>query len=596
MKLMCTWAHDFSYSGARRYTILTVIFVGIALSSSGVYAQNSGEPYVNCSMLGSCGTPPAAPSGGYVDATQFPSNRTGFPNDICAKINYALNFAAGNTIPPVSPATVFTIDARGFTGVQACNSNPFGIPPGRTAGLNLPIRLLLGNVVIVTSAPWFTPAFAHSIQGIVPGFQFTGFEGTVIAACGPGLNGVNGINYNVNTSSPNTCSWAGGSVPQFPQSTAVTLTFTIAHGPFPKSSSLPPGSAPYACVICGGGEGPTGDGSGWSTNGSGEEIRDLRIDIGGNSNIFGYYTQNEMERNVLELMQIGGFGSQSPVSGVTATSSNAADMFYDDTETPASNPASRNVIRDISLLGNYGCGSLCYGIVYEGVVNGSTNLAGGPIVENVNIFNDGSEAVMTDGIWMQGIENPIVGHLHCKGMTGYCEHYAITEPMHAGVFIAHDMLAGGGSLIDLGPNIDNNQTLMTLTSAANSILNDQKNGVTIASGAYPSGIGEYLPGNMLMGSTGGTAPIQGPILYGHLNNATAASANAGTCTFPPTSSLSCTVNFIPPFQVAPACVANDQSSSAIITPTPGTSSVTFSGGAGSNHNDVIAYHCEGNPN
>jgi hypothetical protein len=102
---------------------------------------------------------------------------------------------------------------------------------------------------------------------------------------------------------------------------------------------------------------------------------------------------------------------------------------------------------------------------------------------------------ITDGLWMQAIENPVIGHLHCQGMSGYCEHYAINQPVTGGVFMAHDMLDVAAGLIDLGPMIDNNQTLMTLTTAVGYLVFDETNNVFLLHSSYPS-VGEYLPGNL----------------------------------------------------------------------------------------------------
>lgn len=225
---------------------------------------------------------------------------------------------------------------------------------------------------------------------------------------------------------------------------------------------------------------------------------------------------------------------------------------------------------------------------------------------DVNIFDapasmGGPNNTLTDGIWMQGVENPVIGHLHCQGMSGYCEHYGISEPVVGGVFIAHDVLNVATGLIDLGPMIDNNQTLMTLASgvgpgAANGLLLDEKNGVSISTAAFPV-IGEYLPGNLLAGGAG----ILGPTLYGHLNNGSTASPNydsAGTCNFPLTGAATCSHMFSHTWNSAPVCTANAQTNIAPIKSTATTTSVVFSStlAAGAAPGDTIGYHCEGNPN
>jgi hypothetical protein len=68
---------------------------------------------------------------------------------------------------------------------------------------------------------------------------------------------------------------------------------------------------------------------------------------------------------------------------------------------------------------------------------------------------------------------------------------------------------------------------------------------------------------------------------------------SGTCTF---SGTTCTVTFTTAYTVAPACVANDQTSAAPIRANPGTGSLVLTGGTGAGATDVVAYHCVGNPN
>jgi hypothetical protein len=87
-------------------------------------------------------------TGTYVDAssTVFTSAAGG---DMCKAINQAY----------LSSSFSGTIDARAFTGTQACTVNPFN-------GANMPVELLLNRTVnIVTSAGWFTPQAAHIIDG-----------------------------------------------------------------------------------------------------------------------------------------------------------------------------------------------------------------------------------------------------------------------------------------------------------------------------------------------------------------------------------------------------------------------------------------------
>lgn len=94
----------------------------------------------------------------------------------------------------------------------------------------------------------------------------------MIQECGPGAPGWNGSSACVNN---------GVTVNAFPNSSpaATTMTFHVAHGPFPAGT--------YSCLICDGGETASGDGFGWETNAFGGRIEDVKIDLGGNSNTFG---------------------------------------------------------------------------------------------------------------------------------------------------------------------------------------------------------------------------------------------------------------------------------------------------------------------
>ncbi|MGO9649365.1 MAG: hypothetical protein ACLPOO_15065 [Terriglobales bacterium] len=584
------------------------------------------------------------------------------------------------------------IDARSFTGVQACNSNPF-------AGFNLSVRLLLGNVFIVTSVPWWTPQADHSIEGVATGTYSSTLPslsamGTTIAACGAGLN--------------HTVIWGGssclgGAVNVFPNGpTGVPATlpaFTVPHGPFQNLTANA-----NACLLCGGGEnGTLPEGSGWNSNGAGEQISNVTLDLGGGNGagtgpaVFGYYSLSSQERTTFSNMK---WADYSPQGG--------AGYFFDRTEAPtgtgapgAPNPAgaTRPVLRDQSLVGaGPTCPNLlCYGIVQEGanitIAFGSTssttaacnpypilwvtgvnssgmitgvaigyggncplstrslltcniygasasypwnttgNLdpfapclslltfsgsgissialpissasgfppfplgfsSGGMILENVNMF--ASPGLIQDGLWMDGVVNPLIGHLHCQGMSttaplGYCEHIGAGNPVTGGTFLTHDTLDIAGGLADLGLAVDGSQTFVSMraTASGQDIIFDEKNNVHLTALAYNGEVGQYLPGSFL------TAANQGTTFYGHVNNASPNSANAGTCTM--SASTACTViSFSPPWNNAPACTATWAGGTTLIGKIKAvatTSALTITSTA--TETITVAYHCEGNPN
>jgi hypothetical protein len=581
--------------------LLSSLFLALALGTpllargqflptgEGVVTPNGGPPFVSSPI--------------FVDASRYlPAS----PLDICAQINEAIAAAFSGSTP-----TVATIDARAFTGTQPCNSNPF-TNAGHSSNVgNNSIVLLLGNVTIVTSTPWWTPQQSHSIVGTAAG-DVTGALGTTLAACGPTLV-VPNLTYTSGT--PGTCtitvSGTMVNVTQFPYGTkAKPLTFNAPHGPFPPSSALT-SPAEYACLICGGGQGfvssAGGEGEGWNHDADGEQISNIKLDLGGNDYVFGYYTVNMSERSVYSNMRWTDYGT---VAGV--------GLMWDRTEYPRGVGAvklsgtTRPVGRDLSLtgagtpcvvtspggapipvfgdpgcyglmelggkvtigfgsssatlpacttyptawvtaidgsgnfttvIGNKGSGcntlgptlsctayaapasypnlpatSACSATVLSGQLNSLSitpntsfpqpTLTGGMILENVNLFEAPGVGIQ-EGVWAEGITNPLIGHLHCQGMNGYCEHYGAGQPVTGGMFVTHDTLDVAAGLIDLGPGVDTNQTLVSLDSAATNLVLDETNGVTLTSGAYAGHIAQYSPGLHL--ANAGQGATTGPI-------------------------------------------------------------------------------------
>jgi hypothetical protein len=212
--------------------------------------------------------------------------------DWCAKVNAAM---------AQLPSTGGTVDARGFTVAQACNSNPYHGQPKN-------VRLLLPAVPIVTSVPWWTPSNASILEGVADG-DSSSTLGSVIQECGTSATGWNGSNCVVN----------GVTVAQFPNSTTV-LTFNFPHGPYPAGT--------YSCLICGGGQGSS-EGLGWQNNSFGQIVQHVKLDGGSNTNTFAYLTENAQERSILDDVNCGNFGGSS-------TTANVGCGVYDRAEAPSS--------------------------------------------------------------------------------------------------------------------------------------------------------------------------------------------------------------------------------------------------------------------
>jgi hypothetical protein len=284
-------------------------------------ALTQGQPIV-ANTAGTASDTKLSSSALFLDASQF----TGSP-DICLQINNAYQVF-------VSAGVGGTIDARslvGTAGAAVCQSNPL-------TGGNQPVLLLLGSTTIVASNPWFTPQLPHTIKGVTAGGISTG--GTVIQECGPGATGWSNTTMN--------CSVNGTTVNAFPNGDT-TMTFHVAHGPFIAGT--------YSCLICDGGETAAGNGKGWETNAFAGRVEDVKLDLGGNSNTFGYYTQNEQERSGVYFSNCGHGGT-----------SNWACVFWDRTEAPTGQSGPDNFgISDFNMGPNLSASTASgYGVVSEG--------------------------------------------------------------------------------------------------------------------------------------------------------------------------------------------------------------------------------------
>ena len=336
----------------------------------------------------------ASSSGLYLDASQF----SGSP-DICAQIQAAYQVL-------VTAGIGGTIDARslvGSGGVAACQSNPF-------ASGNQPVLLLLGLTTILASNPWFTPQLPHTIRGVTAGGLSTG--GTVIQECGPGASGWNGT----------ACVNNSVTVNAFPNG-GTTMTFHVAHGPFPTGT--------YSCLICDGGETAMGgDGSGWTTNAFGGRIEDVKIDLGGNENTFGYYTQSEQERSGVYFSNCGHGGNGFANGGEWAC------VFWDRTEAPTTQVGPDNFgISDFNMGPNLTSNaSTGYGVVAEGsnitITFTSLGSCTGPLSAYVQAVNT-SGVITSIGVGNNGTSGCTTGSPPTCTITGAPSTFNGTGPSGA---------------------------------------------------------------------------------------------------------------------------------------------------------------------
>jgi hypothetical protein len=137
-------------------------------------------------------------TGIWIDATS-PAYTNNAAGDMCKAINNAYLAAPFNAV----------IDARGFSGVQACNSPSFNNPNG-TGNPKSVTLLLPQNATVVVSWPQWTPEYAHTVDGGNDGNDFG--VGSIWALCGPNLSYWSSGSCSV---IPNWYS-LGVTVPQFP--------------------------------------------------------------------------------------------------------------------------------------------------------------------------------------------------------------------------------------------------------------------------------------------------------------------------------------------------------------------------------------------
>lgn len=210
-------------------------------------------------------------------------------SDWCAKVNAAYL---------ALPSSGGVIDARGFSSPQACNSNPYH-------GANKSVIVLLPSGIIVSSVPWYTPSTPNAIFGTVSG-NGNSNQGSIIDFCGPQSGTWGGAN----------CTANAVTVPQFPNATNQLTFHNAPHGPFP------PGT--YACGICSGGQGSS-EQQGWNNDGFAHIVEHVKLLMGGNTNVFAFYSANDEERSFVNDVNVSNVGNGS-------SNANSAGFFYDRTE------------------------------------------------------------------------------------------------------------------------------------------------------------------------------------------------------------------------------------------------------------------------
>lgn len=299
----------------------------------------------------------------HVDAYS-PLYTAGTNGDMCAAINNAILAANGS-----SPHTSLVVDARGFTGVRGCESNPFH-------GANVSVKLLLGaSTAILTSITWYSPAVTFRIEGELAGnIAISG--GTTIVGSGPDCGGITmgTVTYN---SSTHACTFTDNdnnsmSVPVLStaggaggESSSYYVTFGVNHDPLPAGNYYP--------IIVMGGQGSS-EKSGFDSDSDAWMLSHLKIDLGGNTGSIGVYSLNNQERTIINDVRIGFACGTAVAGGVTPV--NCVGVMGDRVEysagtvtsgVPARAGSTRMSIEHFNFAGELAqdCAS-CYGIVYNG--------------------------------------------------------------------------------------------------------------------------------------------------------------------------------------------------------------------------------------
>ena len=282
-------------------------------------------------LINQNGSTTYATGGGVIYVTA--ADITAAAGDAAAALNTEITAGCSAGTSPV-------IHAEGLNGsAQAMITNAFH---GVNGAVCHPTIYLNPGTKYITSVPQMLPT-GFALHGYIAATS-GGTSGAVIGACGQATPGWNGTLCLVN----------GVNVPQFPDTgnaQTVTIPFNYAHGILPAGT--------YACVLCIGGQGSAGEGSGFGLDAGGILIDGISVSTGGNNNVIDYYCVQCNERTLIQNSRYADFGTANDVGAMV-----------DRTEAPtgsASNGWSRPVFEELNAAGltPAACAN-CVGIYEQG--------------------------------------------------------------------------------------------------------------------------------------------------------------------------------------------------------------------------------------
>jgi hypothetical protein len=479
-----------------------------------------------------------------------PAYTSGTNGDDCKAINNALLSPNNKT---------GQIDACGFTGVRACNSDPFN------GYSQYAVLKICGQ--FITSVPWSAPRRHHDLIG-VNGPSTNGIGGSGIYACANGATTPSSANWDGAK-----CNVNGTPVPAFPDTSnpqTHALTFHYPHYKFPAGT--------YYAVYYEGAQGSSW-GDGWNYDGIGFGMRGVTLDCGSLNNCFPFYSQNMDIRNDYRNNQAGGLGVI-----------NSAGYFVDGAEAPTgqAGPARFTFIQNNVNMQLPVSSSSAYGFVFEGSKNavtfnytgcahspaahitgvsgtgaittikvddgggggcssvsatawGAPATFGGPVINgatlNVTLSsgvvsaitasgagNTGYKALTSSGpyevsdisvtnasatqgygqigVAIDGTEMPNVRAIHSEWQQGYSVEIGGTQTVIGGTISGVDQSANGniGSGLLLGPGADGQQHVSEIASGANNYIVDVNEGFTASAANCPASggvVSRYVPGTVI---------------------------------------------------------------------------------------------------
>ena len=282
-------------------------------------------------LINQNGSTTYATGGGVIYVTA--ADITAAAGDAAAALNTEITAGCSAGTSPV-------IHAEGLNGTaQAMITNAFH---GVNGAVCHPTIYLNPGTKYITSVPQMLPT-GFALHGYIAATS-GGTSGAVIGACGQATPGWNGTLCLVN----------GVNVPQFPDTgnaQTVTIPFNYAHGILPAGT--------YACVLCIGGQGSAGEGSGFGLDAGGILIDGISVSTGGNNNVIDYYCVQCNERTLIQNSRYADFGTANDVGAMV-----------DRTEAPtgaASKGWSRPVFEELNAAGltPAACAN-CVGIYEQG--------------------------------------------------------------------------------------------------------------------------------------------------------------------------------------------------------------------------------------